>query len=513
MNIVFRVDSSIIIGSGHVYRCLSLAHQLRKNGHTISFATAEHLGNINSVITESGFKLLLLAPPTEHLDPKDPSTWLGRLYTQDAKNTLDKISDIGPVDFLIVDHYGIDKRWELLLQPHVKQMVVIDDLANRAHQCDILLDQTYGRTNSDYRSLVPSSASLLLGTHYALLRDEFLAAQTTVQTRRDKKQSINSILLSLGGTDRNNVTKRLIELLQSSPIDSCTKLIVIAGPNNPNYQSLLETSQRSRFKHCQVLRSISNMADIMTKADLAIGASGASAWERCALGLPSINIELADNQKEICRILAEEGAAISLGSPQQINEHKLTQAIQHIQYNYQSMANKATALVDAQGARRTAASIMQTSLTNGQLVHLNLVTKEDCVQLFQWQHEPGTREYAINPATPTEREHKAWFSQQLSNTAYHLYIVTNGEQPQGMLRLDRLTESDGYEISILTASNSKRLGVASAALKLARSLLPNSDFYATILPKNKASLYLFKQQDYKAIGNNVFLQTANGSYT
>ncbi|RKF19648.1 UDP-2,4-diacetamido-2,4,6-trideoxy-beta-L-altropyranose hydrolase [Alginatibacterium sediminis] len=510
MNFVFRVDSSLVIGSGHVYRCLSLANQLKKFGHDLSFICTDHPGNICSIIRSFGFKVSLIPAGNSNIDPELTSSWLGRSYRGDAKATISNLEELPRVDYMVVDHYGIDSRWEAMLKPCTRHLVVIDDLANRFHHCDTLLDQTYARDLSAYYPLVPEFTNLLLGTDFALLRDEFLQFKDKILVKRKNTSKVKSLLVSLGGTDRNNVTKELMLMLENSSLNSSVRITIIVGPNNPHQSSLVDVSNTSRFTNYKVLFAVSNMAEILSQHDLAIGASGASAWERCALGLPSISIELAENQKEICKILEHQGASIALGSPSELNGTKLEQALNYIQSNYQSMVSKSIALVDAHGSRRAAACIFQTSLKDGLLVHLKLANSNDCQQLFEWQQEPATREYALNPSIPSYIEHQLWFQRQLSDKNYHLYMVSSKDTQLGMLRLDWLVEFSAYEVSIVTPDSSKRLGVAKAALELAIILMPKTDFYATILPQNVASLALFRKQGFQYIGNNRFRYAAKG---
>ncbi|WP_432467958.1 UDP-2,4-diacetamido-2,4,6-trideoxy-beta-L-altropyranose hydrolase [Agarivorans sp. Z349TD_8] len=512
MNVAFRVDASFIIGSGHVYRCLSLAHQLKKNGHQVYFISAEQPGHLNALITRAGFSVFTISEPMLSIDPENSNSWLGRDLQVDANETIRYLNQVTQIDYLIIDHYGINSRWETRLRDSVKNILVIDDLANRSHNCDILIDQTYGRIKQNYHSLVSPETELLLGSDYALIRDEFLIAKPSALTNRSLCTQIKKILINLGGTDRTNVSEFLLKLLNHSSIANDIKIAIIVGPNNPNHRSLINATAQSRFQQCTVLNSISNMAEILSHYDLAIGASGASAWERCSLGLPSINIELASNQKEICAVLAKQGAALSLGEPQHINSETLEQAIQYCQEHYSEMVNSALDLIDGKGVTRTTLSLYRRPLLDGRLAHLKLASTTDCKLLYQWQCEPSTRQYALNPHAPSWVEHKQWFYNQLSKTNSYLYMLVSTGEPLGMLRLDQLADQSQYEISIITAPNVRRTGVAKAALQLARDCFPKADFYATVLPENKASNQLFQKQNYHHIQSNRYRQKADGSH-
>jgi hypothetical protein len=168
-------------------------------------------------------------------------------------------------------------------------------------------------------------------------------------------------------------------------------------------------------------------------------------------------------------------------------------------------------LVDGRGGLRAATSLYLQPLKNGRMAHLKLASQQDCEQLYKWQIEPTTRKYALNPSTPSWLEHQQWFKQRTSAYNHQLYVITCLGSSLGMVRLDPLAEPNTYQVSIVTAPNHKRLGVAKAALMLIRMVIPQATFKATILPANTASQSLFFQQGYHSIGNNRYIQVAGGT--
>ena len=192
MNVVIRVDSSSAIGSGHLMRCLTLAEQLRKDKNAeVHFISRDLAGNMHGKVTDAGFMLHVLPahPFDNSLDGYD--AWLTVTQKIDAAETKDILQVFGKVDRLVVDNYALDIAWEQEMRPFVDEIFVIDDLANREHDCDILLDQNfYLAKENRYIGLVPEGCNLLLGPHYALLREDFYEARKHLRHRNSKLQNI-----------------------------------------------------------------------------------------------------------------------------------------------------------------------------------------------------------------------------------------------------------------------------------------------------------------------------------
>lgn len=312
MNVAFRADASIQIGTGHVMRCLTLADELTRQGHQCWFICREHKGHLGDLITGKGHSLTLLPAPAAQTPPKNNSTsddyalWLGVPWQEDANQTLDAITPLKP-DWLVVDHYALDAGWERTLSSAVDKIMVIDDLANRPHECALLLDQTFGRSAEDYRPWVSDNCQLLCGSQYALLRPEFAQLRPYSLQRRTNPE-LRQLLIAMGGVDKDNFTGQILHALRGSELPSDCRIVVVMGPKAP----WLETVQRQAETlpwSTEVKVGVSYMAQLMADSDLAIGAAGATAWERCCLGLPSVMVVLADNQRTIARNLHKAGAA------------------------------------------------------------------------------------------------------------------------------------------------------------------------------------------------------------
>lgn len=315
MKIVFRADASIQIGTGHVMRCLTLAEALKQQGHECLFICREHKGHLGELIAAKGFSLHLL-PVTDDkkhvaaaLNWNHHASWLGVTWQQDAEQTCAILSN-QPVDWLVVDHYALDARWEQQASRHAASIMVIDDLADREHQCDLLLDQTFGRNTADYRPLVPDNCELLCGSQYALLRPEF-AELRPYSLQRRRQPALRQLLITMGGVDKDNVTGQVLDALRDCELPADCNIVVVMGAMAPWLEAVKQQADSLPWQ-TEVKVGVSNMAQLMADSDLAIGAAGATSWERCCLGVPTIMVVLADNQETIAANLVTSGAAISL---------------------------------------------------------------------------------------------------------------------------------------------------------------------------------------------------------
>ncbi|NPA72026.1 MAG: UDP-2,4-diacetamido-2,4,6-trideoxy-beta-L-altropyranose hydrolase [Gammaproteobacteria bacterium] len=319
--VVIRVDASIKIGIGHVMRCLTLAEALKSNGAEVSFICRAHKGHLIEQIEQKGFFVfrLLLNPSTELLNNGEVTdsnvattdltyaAWLGATQQEDAFECQVFLKEYAP-RWLIVDHYAIDRIWQSALTKSNQKLMVIDDLANRKHLCDVLLDQTYGRAVQDYQSLVPKACHSLLGAEYALLAPSFSQWRAFSLQHRDAP-SFKQLLITMGGVDQSNVTGQILDFLNTLSLPNTLQITVVLGATAPHLTQVQRQAKTMRYQ-TQVLVSVDNMAEIMANSDFAIGAAGATTWERCSLGLPSMVMMLANNQQQIMKVLSEQKIAL-----------------------------------------------------------------------------------------------------------------------------------------------------------------------------------------------------------
>ena len=309
MKVAFRADASLEIGTGHVMRCLTLGRALRERGHECLFISREHPGNLLTLISEEGFAVHALPVGNELDSELAHAKWLGASQTEDALACKDLLASWCP-DWLVVDHYGLDHRWEESVRPVGCRVLVIDDLADRQHNCDVLLDQNLGRSHLDYQDLLPQGCAILTGPHYALLRPEFAALRADSLARREEGL-LSKVLIALGGVDLHNYTSKILKALLGCKLADGIWFTVVLGATSPHLQVVREFAEQCPWP-VEVLSGINNMAQHMATADLAIGAGGATSWERCCLGVPTLLLVLAENQFPASRQLVTRKTAIMI---------------------------------------------------------------------------------------------------------------------------------------------------------------------------------------------------------
>jgi UDP-2,4-diacetamido-2,4,6-trideoxy-beta-L-altropyranose hydrolase len=300
VKIAFRTDASTRIGSGHVMRCLTLADALRNGGAEVCFIGRELHGNMFSVIEDLGFSVMRLTGKDVH-GPDDGSPWTEDDKRKDAVSTGNILRKHGTVfDGLVVDHYGTDEGWEKIVRDCTGKIMVIDDLANRPHDCDLLLDQNYYHSSGQrYHGLVPPCCTLLAGPQYALLRREF----SEIRTRPVKNGVVKRILIFFGGVDLTNETMKAMDAVNRLNIEGL-RVDVVVGQSNPHRATIENLCQSWAGFHyyCQ----INFMSELMRNADLSIGAGGSTTLERICLGLPSLVISVAENQEVSMKDLSDD---------------------------------------------------------------------------------------------------------------------------------------------------------------------------------------------------------------
>lgn len=311
MTVFFRADASTTIGYGHISRCLTLA-QILKPQNRIVFLCQETNGNAAETIYNAGYDLYLL-PETSNQQADAAAVGTILNLEPDPKNNI-----------LIVDHYLLDATWEKVQMPYIHTLVVLDDLANREHFCHVLIDQSMVHTSADYQSLLPSNCRFIGGSNL-IIRPEFTSASYCLE----QSTIPNSAMLCMGGGDADNITLHILQTLESNPV-SDLNLTVVTGPAYPHLKNLALWLKSSRLNICH-RHNINNMANMLRQHTAAIVSSGNLALECCALGIPTITLAIADNQKQTADFLAKQQAVILLDHmlsdfPAQLNQ-ALTQLL------------------------------------------------------------------------------------------------------------------------------------------------------------------------------------------
>ncbi|MFH2135417.1 MAG: UDP-2,4-diacetamido-2,4,6-trideoxy-beta-L-altropyranose hydrolase [Pseudomonadota bacterium] len=486
-----RVDATANIGTGHFMRCLTLAEELKKQGCLIRFVSRDLPPHLCSLLEAKGMEFIALNNETSSAgtDELAHSAWLGTSQAQDASETLVAIADQA-WDWMVVDHYALDARWESTIRKQAKQIMAIDDIADRQHDCDVLLDQNYYRDmEARYDGKVPARCRMLLGPRYALLREEFRILRAQVQSRTGE---VKRILMFFGGVDAGNYTGQAIDALSGLDIEG-VEVDVVIGAQHPR-RTEIEQACAAQGYVCHV--QTSRMAELMVAADLAIGAGGTAIWERCCLGLPALSICVAENQR---KQIEDAAAAGMLYAPEGKEDPTAL-----IRFHAKALMENPLLLklisaigmktVDGKGPLRVAGSM------NALGIELRMAIDTDSRKLFEWRNHPAIRVVSRNSLPIAWEDHLDWFNSQRASKDKALLIGHADDRAVGVVRFDM--EGEAAEISIYLVPEGGFEGQG-------RNLLTNAEKWlqtnrpdikrirANVLGKNTVSQRLFSGANYR----------------
>lgn len=497
MNIAIRVDASLRIGSGHVLRCLTLATTMRSAGATVVFVCREHRENLFNQIRMHGFSVLSL-PLIESDDPLDGRgsepeqiSLLMEDYEADANQTIDAIERWGEIDWVVVDHYALDVRWEKKMRKVAAHLMVIDDLANRMHDCDLLLDQSYIlEMETRYEGRIPAHCMKLIGPSFALLRPEFIRARKVLGGRRNV---VRRVLVFFGGMDLTNETEKAIYALKKTR-QSGVKVDVVVGVENPHRDeiSALCAAFPSFYYHCQV----GNMAELMSSADLSIGAGGGTMWERCSVGLPSIVISVAENQRKNCEAVAQAGGILYLGDSEVVSIELLSSALEvacSSPYLLASIGETGWALVDGHGVDRVVGVIIKRP------IDLRRAAEDDCEQIYNWRNSEEVRSFSGDSAVIPYDKHIQWYKNILVDSNRIILIGELAGEAVGVLRYDRDGERSTVSVYLVPGKHGRGIGtelIERGTLWVVENWSDVRIIDAKINAENLASILAFKKAGF-----------------
>lgn len=368
--ILFRADAGREIGTGHIMRCLTLADALFSLGAEAIFVTRAHVGHVIPEIVRRGHRVITLPgntgrPYGAHPAPPAHASWLDEDWREDAATTRTVLEETG-ADWLVMDHYALDVHWQGAALSESVRLLVLDDLADRPHRAQVLLDQNAGRETADYFGLVPDGCELLIGPAHALLRPEFVRLRVQSLDRRRALDRPETLLITLGGIDKDNVTGRVLEALAGIPVARGLQITVVMGPTAPHLDAVKQRAAAMPMP-VDVVAGVSNMGQRMAGADLCIGAAGSTAWERCVLGLPTLQVVLADNQVEAARSMAAQGVSLALPFPDALDfADAMAIGLEQLfdPASYFAMVRAAAGLTDGGGAERLADRLLLEEKSN-----------------------------------------------------------------------------------------------------------------------------------------------------
>lgn len=503
MRIAFRVDATERIGGGHAMRCLTFADALHDRGAETLFIAGAMPGALEARIAANhGFAKIAAPGGLDRAgDDWHEPPLTAEAQEQDAAASLAALGK--RADWMVVDHYLLGERWHSAARNNAERILVIDDLANRCLDCDLLLDQTFGRSAADYRPLVPAHAEVLAGANYALLRPEFARERPAAIERRKEGGPVERMLISLGTTDVGGVTARALEVaLAAAP--SCS-IDVVLGERAPSLPRVREIAAADPRVAAHV--DAPAMAQLMRDADLAIGAGGTTSWERCCLGLPSLTLVLADNQAGVARALSDAGASLTINDPGQIGA--MIANLVAKRERLMCMSAAAFALADGLGAARVVDKLWggaQSRRTGAnEPFELRPATERDSEGLWLWRNDPATRQSSRTSDPIAWPEHSRWLQSVLADQDRHLLIAQQNGDPVGTVRFDRLDGVDqGYEVSINLRPGIRGQGSGRSILDTACALFAaeneGATLYATVHRNNAASRRLFEKCGFRDSG-------------
>lgn len=473
MKILFRTDASAQIGTGHVIRCCTLAEVLLETGAQIHFVCRHLPQTLHEMLEAKGIKVTLLDEGgfDDELDAYTlpHSDWLGVSQIVDAKATL-RVIDGEKQDWVIVDHYALDISWERRLRQITKNIMVIDDLADRRHDCDLLLDQNfYHDQDARYLNLVPKKCQMLLGPRYALLRKEFAEQRSSVTVRVG---NVQRILVFFGGVDIHDFTSQTIQGL--SEINNKNFYVdVVIGNEHPNRVVISDLCKKFSYQlHVQTTK----IAELMSMADLAIGAGGGAVWERACMMLPTLSIPIAEHQVMQLGDLAKAGILYTFNaekfSSETIKSHGLA-LIENHSLRYLLSSNSAV-LVDGRGAEKVAKRL---SLVSS--ITIREATLSDENDLFLWRNHPKIRDVSFNKDEIGFAQHTSWFRSVLTDENKILLIGEFENKPVGVVRFDVV--DNVAEVSIYLVQKNENKGKGSSLLQTAEIWLKKNKNHITAI--------------------------------
>jgi UDP-2,4-diacetamido-2,4,6-trideoxy-beta-L-altropyranose hydrolase len=469
---VFRVDASRELGIGHVMRCLALAGEVQARGAHTRFLCRDVAGNLIERIRDAGHDVAVIGARDELVDAAECAALLP-----------------APADCIVVDHYGLGADWERALRSYARRVLVIEDLIDRRHECDVLLDQNLrGEDDSPASDRAPAGALQLLGPRYALLQGAYAMLRALLPARVGR---VARVLVFFGGSDTTNETAKALQAL-AAPEFGGLAVDVVVGPNHPavaQIRALVEARANTTL-HCD----LPTLAGLMARADLAIGAGGTTSWERICLKLPAIVTTIAANQVPGVRALAAAGDVRWRGEAAATRPRRYADALRAAL----SGSVEPAPLVDGFGARRVAEWICPTPVA---ALTLRPATLGDAEHLFSWRRDPLAQAMSFSSQPIEWNAHVEWMRRKLAADDCVLRVAEAGGLPVGQVRFDLGASGNvlSYSLDPLVRGRGwSRWLITTAIASTPR--LRGREVMAEIKPENEASIRVFTRLGWRHAG-------------
>ncbi len=478
--VAVRIEANFTTGMGHMVRCLAITNSLPKDKYEVFYFISIDSQVVKDTLEKYSVKVITL--PVCY-DEQEDGGWI-RNYCTENKIMF---------SFFISDNYNLSSKWENIIASVSNTVIAIDDLANRQHNVNYLIDTGLGRREQDYLDLCAEPVSMLLGEKFAILRPEFCLKRILSINNRLKTKSLNSLLISFGATDPHNDSLKVLNIIES--LGFIGTVNVLTTSLNENLAEL----EAKVLKNKKVFLHVDSqlVADIIHDSDLAIGALGSSAIERIFLGLPSVCIVTEKNQEFNGKQLSEK-EVIKLSQADLIEQTLRSCLKPSFMDEWAQMSKNCLSLYDELGIFRILSQVFNVS----QEIELIDMTKDHCLELFNWQTEPGNRKYSRSEIPPTWDEHVNWFHNALNDVQRNMWIIQFNGQNSGYVRLDQMKCQE--EVSILISQKYRRLGIGYLALQAIKEKSKFSNILATVHQENIASIDLFTGAGFLKKSENTY---------
>lgn len=470
-----RADADARMGTGHLMRGLALAQAWREGGGAVIFRTACRVPGLLARVGEIGAEI----------EPVEQAPGSG----DDAERTLESARRHGSAR-VVLDGYHFDGDFQQRVRGEGVRVLAVDDYGHAGrYTADLVLNQNQHARPDLYRDRA-AHTELLLGPRYALLRREFWDAPVA----RSVPDVGRRVLVTLGGSDPDNVTLRVVRALAHVRVPDLQAVVVIGAANH--HRDTIESAARSRC-NVEVRCDVADMAALMARADVAVAAGGTSTWERARIGLPSLVVVLADNQRPLAEASEAAGIGRNLGDAASLDEAGLAVALERLLRDAEAraaMARRGPELVDGQGARRVCRALEAPRVT------LRPAGRDDIGRLWEWANEPGTRAASFSPEPIARERHERWFPIKLTDPHCALFIaeLESESNPLGQVRFER--EGDEAVVSIALDARFRGRGHGPAVIRLGSAeafrLWPVRRIVALIRADNPASRQAFRKAGF-----------------
>ena len=471
------------MGGGHLARCLEFAKLFKKNEYNVYFVCKNFNGNLNNWITKENFNLLLIDDTS-----KD--------YDRDFENSEKLIKNFGKFDFLVVDNYKLDIFWESKMRKYSQKIIAIDDLANRKHDCDILIDQNFTENNSlRYEGLVNKNTIKLLSPKYSIIKKEF----RNINLKKSISQKVENIFICFGATDPNNHSLKVLEALNLLN-HKLNSINVFTTEENLNFEDLKEKC--SATQNCFFYFNKLLLPEILSNCDLAIGGGGSMCWERAYLGIPSIVFGIAENQIEIIKALIKNEIVVGEHWHPKPDIKTIEYWLKFVINNpkiLKKLSNKSKKMVDGFGLDRINEFIQPVEFK------FRKVTLSDAKKLFFWRNNPDIRKISKNKKTLNFDSHIIWLKKVLKDPKILFLIAENENEPIGVIRFNIFQNI--ATLSIYKVPNSRKsFGLIKKSSNWLFKRHPNiKGIKADILEENEVSYNAFYSAGYRPFKSTMYL--------